>query len=133
MVSSYKEKECANCGNLTRSKIYCSKVCGGQGRFFSRVFETIESGELPNHSITAKNQLKLFHGNICKICGISKWLGKEIMLILDHIDGNATNWKIENLRLICSNCDAQLPTYKNKNAGNGRFKRMERYNQGLSF
>ena len=40
------------------------------------------------------------------------------MKIIDHIDGDATNWSIDNIRLVCSNCDSQLPTYKFKNRGN---------------
>ena len=54
-------------------------------------------------------------------------------LVLDHIDGHASNWRLKNLRLVCHNCDAQLPTYKGKNRGNGRHLRRERYAAGKSF
>ena len=55
------------------------------------------------------------YGHKCDICGNTHWLGKPILLIADHIDGDATNNSINNIRLICSNCDATLDTYKAKN------------------
>jgi len=54
-------------------------------------------------------------------------------LVLDHVDGNSENNKLENFRLVCGNCDMQLPTYKNKNKGNGRHYRMKRYKEGKSY
>lgn len=53
---------------------------------------------------------------ICEICGINNiWNGFEIPMILDHINGKNEDNKIENLRIICHNCDATLPTYKGRN------------------
>jgi 5-methylcytosine-specific restriction endonuclease McrA len=70
----------------------------------------------------------------CAICGIdSNWNGVSLAMIIDHIDGDATNNSRMNLRLICPNCDSQLPTYKAKNRGNGRYYRRQRYADGKSF
>jgi len=60
-------------------------------------------------------------------------MDKPIPLVLDHIDGNSENWAIENLRLVCGNCDMLLPTYKSKNRGRGRAYRRDRYASGKSF
>lgn len=52
----------------------------------------------------------------CQICGLlPKWNGKELKLTLDHINGESTDHRIENLRFVCPNCDRQLETYCNKN------------------
>lgn len=54
----------------------------------------------------------------CEECGISKWLGKEIVLQLHHKDGNNKNNSLENLKLLCPNCHSLTENFcgnKNKN------------------
>lgn len=53
--------------------------------------------------------------NECSICGISSWQNKSLNMELDHIDGDRTNHKLENLRMLCPNCHAQTETYRSKN------------------
>ena len=63
--------------------------------------------------------------NRCAICQMEAvWNGKEIRFVMDHIDGDASNSKRENLRLICPNCDSQLPTFKSKNKNSARKHRI---------
>ena len=62
----------------------------------------------------------------CAICGINNfWNNQELHFILDHIDGNAANSCRENVRLICPNCDSQLPTFKSRNKNSARNARRE--------
>jgi|SRR3954470_11759685 len=46
-----------------------------------------------------------------------KWNGKEVILIMDHTFGNKYDNRHDMLRLICPNCDSQLPTKGGKNKG----------------
>lgn len=50
-------------------------------------------------------------------------MGNPIPLVLDHINGKSSDNNLENLRLVCGNCDMQLPTYKSKNKNSERRKR----------
>lgn len=50
--------------------------------------------------------------NICCECGqCDVWCGKKISLILDHKNGNHYDWRLENLRILCPNCNATLETH----------------------
>lgn len=52
----------------------------------------------------------------CEICGQDEnWMGNKISLILDHINGVNNDNRIENLRIVCPNCNASLPTHGGKN------------------
>lgn len=52
----------------------------------------------------------------CDMCGQTEiWFGKKISLILDHINGINNDNRLENLRIICPNCNATLDTHCSKN------------------
>lgn len=54
---------------------------------------------------------------MCAHCGLaSLWEGKPLVLHLDHIDGNARNHRLTNLRFLCPNCHSQTDTYCGKNS-----------------
>ena len=54
---------------------------------------------------------------VCSICGQEPfWQGKELTLILDHINGNNTDDRLENLRWVCPNCNQQLETTSGSNS-----------------
>jgi 5-methylcytosine-specific restriction endonuclease McrA len=72
--------------------------------------------------------------HLCALCGMAQhWNGSPITFVLDHVDGDSSNNARSNLRMICPNCDSQLPTYKSRNRGKGRHARRQRYADGLSF
>lgn len=48
----------------------------------------------------------------CELCGQDEiWQGRRIALILDHVNGVATDNRLENLRIVCPNCNASLDTH----------------------
>jgi hypothetical protein len=138
--ANFKKKNiivnCQNCGiEITgRHRLvqkYCSRKCMG-----------IKTKEITNHKFldgkiqdqsSIRNVINRIKEHRCEICGITDWCNKPMILLVDHIDGNANNNDITNLRLICSNCDSQLPTYKSKNKGSGRHYRKTRYHNGQSY
>jgi len=49
---------------------------------------------------------------ICEKCGGDEWWhGEKISLILDHINGINNDNRLKNLRIVCPNCNATLPTH----------------------
>lgn len=58
----------------------------------------------------------------CECCGIGNtYNGKPISLELNHIDGDNSNHRLENLELLCPNCHSQTDTYRSKKL---KFKRL---------
>lgn len=54
---------------------------------------------------------------ICEECGQDEnWRGKHINMILDHINGVHDDNRLENLRIVCPNCNAALPTHCGRNS-----------------
>lgn len=78
----------------------------------------ILSGLHPYYS-TSKLRVRLVKENFkkyqCEVCQLCNWMGKELLLELDHIDGDRTNHDLKNLRIICPNCHSQTETYRSKN------------------
>ena len=55
--------------------------------------------------------------NECSICGLKDiWNNKNIVMVLDHINGISNDHRLENLRMVCPNCNSQLDTFCRKNS-----------------
>jgi hypothetical protein len=53
----------------------------------------------------------------CEGCGLAEWREQPMPLQLDHVNGDRTDHRIENLRVLCPNCHAQTDTWCGKNVG----------------
>jgi hypothetical protein len=62
---------------------------------------------------------------ICELCSQDElWNGRRMTLILDHINGDATDHRLDNLRIVCPNCNATLDTHCGRNKPRGRPPRV---------
>jgi len=127
-----KSSICLNCDNTfvlayTGAK-FCSNKCNGE-YIKSKKLEHYLNNQSEYCSVQSgikflKPHILQEQNNCCSICSIeNEWNGKPIVFVLDHIDGDASNNKRENLRLVCPNCDSQLDTYKSKNKNSARKER----------
>lgn len=63
---------------------------------------------------TLKRKLLKELGHVCQSCGAKEWLDHPVPLELEHLDGNNRNNSRENLTLLCCNCHALTPTWRNR-------------------
>jgi len=133
-------RECLGCAVILTKpsqKLYCSVACMQALRRRELLRRWLETGEAKagtHEGHYLREYIDTQQQGRCALCGQSRtWNGDRLVLVLDHIDGDATNNRRENLRLVCPNCDSQLETYKMRNRGAGRYLRRLRYAEGKSY
>jgi hypothetical protein len=133
-------RQCRGCGvelSKRSQKVYCGNACQASSRRKANTELWLESGQArmdghQGHYI--REYIADAQSRCCAICGgASEWLDLPLALVMDHVDGDPTNNRRENLRLVCPNCDSQLATYKSRNRGKGRHFRRQRYADGQSY
>ena len=130
-------KKCSYCNSVLPSgsqNIFCNSTCFQENRYYSyiqRWKNGLESGMSGEYQISnfIKRYLFIKYQSQCSCCGwseINPFTG-NIPLEIEHIDGDYTNNKEENLTLLCPNCHSLTRTYKGANKGHGR-KSRSKYN-----
>ena len=76
----------------------------------------IENSTASQHTLRSWYLKGEYTPYICSICKLEPiWQGKELTLILDHINGKNNDDRLENLRWVCPNCNQQLSTTGRRN------------------
>jgi hypothetical protein len=134
-VSRKKDQRLYNCqqcnlefghkGSTTNK--FCSSACSGLYQWEKVSVPKIEAGLGGN----LKRYLKEKFGDKCSRCEqLPVWFGQELVLQLDHIDGDSDNNFPSNVRLLCPNCHTQTETFGNAGKGN-RYKKITKRNSYL--
>lgn len=91
-----------------------------KGKVFKKPLKPIADVLVKNSSYSRQSLKKRllsdgFLKNNCSICGLEpSWNNNQLVMILDHVNGISNDNRLENLRLVCPNCNSQLPTHCGK-------------------
>jgi hypothetical protein len=97
----------------TLDEVLCENSNYGRGNLKSKLFK---------HGIKLRK---------CEMCSQGEeWRGKRISLILDHINGISNDNRLENIRILCPNCNATLDTHCGRN---NRKEKVEKKPRTIDF
>ena len=122
---------CKNCDKEQAVKkntlaLYCDNKCQQEYQYKERINNWLYNGKSWNEMFIpswVKRYIIEINGRQCAKCNLTEWQNQAIVLEATHIDGDATNNKLENLELLCPNCHSLTDSYKGKNKGKGRKSR----------
>lgn len=122
-------KNCSVCNTELKraTSTYCSQSCQITQQYENYIAKylagtisgTRNDGDLSHY---VRKYLLKTSGNCCSECGWNKVnpVTGKIPVEIDHINGDSTNNRPENLRVLCPNCHSLTPTFRALNVGRGR-------------
>lgn len=129
MLQKDKIYRCLHCDSVIPFKgyTYNHKYCNNQCQALHRQQQCLDrdttlflEGKLKRRP-NIRAVISSLYGYKCDECGISEYNNKELVLQVDHVNGDPYDDSPTNLRLLCPNCHSQTPTFAGANRGNGRW------------
>ncbi len=121
---------CLACGKPVKRAVdkFCNNHCQGEYAYKTYIerwqagLETGYKGKFYAISDNVRRYVLETYGEKCFECGWDKRhpLTGKVSLIVHHIDGDVSNCRPENLRLLCYNCHSLTSTFGSLNRGNGK-------------
>lgn len=93
----------------------CSNACMGELKKRRLDEVIIATNGVGCTASAVRNYLLRKVDKACRLCSHSEWMGKPIPLQMDHINGDDSDNRLENVRMLCGTCHTQTPTWGNKN------------------
>lgn len=142
MRAKKPRKPCPSCGKVVENLFskYCSNSCQQEFQhktYIERWKAGLETGYCAVSKDTTYRSLELsahvkryifkkFESS-CSECGWCKRhpINGNLLLHIDHKDGNFFNSLEDNLNLLCPNCHSLTPNHGNLNRGSGREARLK--------
>lgn len=126
---------CKNCEKTfeyfksQKNGIYCSNRCQADYKLKERF--TVST----RWNYAMRNYVIRQRGNKCESCEIIEWNGQPLSFQIDHINGNRTDNRFGNLKVLCPNCHSQTDTFGSKNVsdeGKNQMKNSANKNRTFS-
>lgn len=122
-------RKCRTCGKPVNNK-YCNATCQND-HLYQQYIADWKAGKVDGSRAQAdvskhvRRYLFEKFDNACAKCGWSEIhpVTGKVPLEVEHIDGDWSNNREENLTLLCPNDHALTETYRNLNRGRGRIGR----------
>jgi hypothetical protein len=76
----------------------------------------VEASNYPRKRLKERLYASGLKRRACELCGQGElWRGRHMSLVLDHVNGVRDDNRLENLRIVCPNCNATLDTNCGRN------------------
>ncbi|GAK60892.1 conserved domain protein [Candidatus Vecturithrix granuli] len=116
---------------LTNLRLLCPNCHSQTDTFSHRNVRKRKYKKTSEHSKSSKAYLRKQLAEFrqmpyqCALCGIEpEWNGQELVLQIDHINGDHKDNRFENLRIVCPNCHSQTDTFAGKHLPKPRKERF---------